>query len=67
MTKGWELDSPTFVNEFATLALGFALLGSRALRPLTVLLWFCVSGLSRCVSRQNPMCDLRFHARSPKA
>jgi hypothetical protein len=45
-----ELDSPTFVNEFATLALGFALLGSRALQPLTVLLWFCVSGLGRCVS-----------------
>jgi hypothetical protein len=28
MTKGWELDGPTFVNEFATLALGWVPLGS---------------------------------------
>jgi hypothetical protein len=29
MTKGWEHDSPTFVNKCAILALGFLWLGSQ--------------------------------------
>ena len=52
----WELDSTTFVNEFATLALGFARLGSRVERPLICASHVLRIGYKVVASADKPQC-----------